>query len=90
MKQIEQIEKHLPEKRKALLRCLRENDWRVIGVDDADSDWALEEKWLIESTRENRGAAVTLWFFKHDGRYDGFDRVVAAPRRAARRMQASS
>ena len=70
MKQIEQIEKHLPAKRKALLHRLREHCWKVIGIDDTGSDWALEEKWLIESTRESRGATLTLWFFKHDGRYE--------------------
>ena len=80
MRQIEQIEKHLPEKRKALLHCLREHDWIVAGIDDEDSDWALDEKWLIESTRENKGAALTLWMFKYDGLHDGLDRVVATPR----------
>lgn len=80
MKRIEDIEKHLPQKRRALLHCLREHNWEVVGVDDEDSDWALDEKWQIESTRESKGAAVALWFFKHDGNYDGLDRVVATPR----------
>lgn len=83
MKHIEQIEKHLPEKRKALLRCLRTNNWEVVGIDDTESDWALDEKWLIESTRENKGATLTLWMFKYDGLYDGMDRVVATPRDAS-------
>ena len=52
MKRIEQIENRLPEKRKALLHCLRANNWTVVGIDDSESDWALDEKWLIESTRE--------------------------------------
>src|SRR5262249_39623132 len=79
MKRIEQLEKPLPDKRKALLHRLRAHDWEVIAVDDEDSDRALDEKWLIESTRENKGAALALWFFKYDGLYDGMDRVVAAP-----------
>lgn len=83
MKRIEQIEKHLTEKRKALLHCLRANNWKVVGVDDTDSDWVLDEKWLIESTRENKGAALTLWMFKYDGLHDGTDRVVATPRQAS-------
>ena len=83
MKNIEQIEKHLPEKRKALLHCLRANNWKVVAIDDAESDWAFDEKWLIESTRENKGAALTLWMFKHDGLHDGMDRVVATPRDAS-------
>jgi len=83
MKHIEQIEKHLPEKRKALLLCLRANNWKVVGIDDTESDWALDEKWLIESTRENKGAALTLWMFKFDGLHDGMDRVVATPRDAS-------
>lgn len=77
MKPIEQIEKHLPEKRKALLHCLRANNWKVIGIDDTESDWVLDEKWLIESTRENKGAALTLWMFRYDGLHDGMNRVVA-------------
>jgi hypothetical protein len=79
MKRIDQIEKHLPDKCKALLHCLRAHDWQVVGVDDEESDWALAERWLIESTRENRGAALSLWFFRYDGLHDGMDRVVAAP-----------
>ena len=70
-------EKHLPDKRKALLHSLREQNWKVVGVDDADSDWAYEEKWLIESIRQNKGAQLVLWFFKYDGIHDGLDRVVA-------------
>jgi hypothetical protein len=84
MKHIEQIERHLPEKRRALLHCLRANNWKVVGVDDTESDWALNEKWLIESTRECKGAVLTLWMFKHDGLHDGIDRVVATPRDALR------
>jgi hypothetical protein len=83
MKRIEHIEKHLPEKRKALLHCLRAHNWRVVGIDDTESDWALDEQWLIESTRENKGAALTLWMFKYDGVHDGMDRVVATPRDAS-------
>jgi hypothetical protein len=82
MKRIDQIEKHLPEKRKALLHCLRAHHWEVVGVDDEESDWALDERWLIESTRENRGAALSLWFFRYDGLHDGMDRVVAVLRDA--------
>lgn len=82
MKRIEQIEKHLPAKQKALLHCLRENGWEVVGVDDTESDWALGDKWLIESTRENKGASLTLWMFKYDGLHDGMDRVVATARHA--------
>lgn len=80
MKRIEHIEKHLPEKRRALLHCLRAHNWNAVEIDDTESDWALDEKWLIESTRENKGAALTLWMFKYDGLYDGMDRVVATPR----------
>lgn len=82
MKHIESIEKHLPDGRKALLHCLRAHNWEVVGIDDTESDWALDEKWLIESTRENKGAALTLWMFKYDGLHDGLDRVVATPRDA--------
>ena len=77
MTPIEQVENRLPEKRKALLHHLRANDWNVVSVDDTESDWALNEKWLIESSRENKGATLTLWFFKYDGVHDGIDRVVA-------------
>jgi hypothetical protein len=81
---IEQVEKHLIEKRKSLLQCLLANNWRVVGIDgDTESDWAVAEKWLIESTRENRGAALTLWMFKYAGLHDGIDRVVATPRQAS-------
>ena len=80
MKRIEHIEKHLPDKRKALLHSLREHNWKVVGIDDSDSGCALDEKWLIESTRENKGAALSLWMFKYDGVHDGMDRVVAIPR----------
>ncbi len=82
MKHIEQIEKHLPEKRKALLRYLTTDSWEVVGIDDTESDWALDEKWLIRSTRENKGVALTLWMFKYAGLHDGMDRVVATPRDA--------
>ncbi len=82
MKRIEHIEKQLPDKRKALLHSLREHNWKVVGIDDADSDWALDEKWLIESTRENKGVGLTLWMFKYDGIHDGMDRVVATARDA--------
>jgi len=80
MKHIEHIEKQLPDKRKALLHSLREHNWNVVGIDDENSDWALDEKWLIESTREHKGAGLTLWMFKHDGIHDGMDRVVATAR----------
>lgn len=79
---IEHIEKQLPEKRKALLHSLREHNWKVVGIDDADPDWALDQKWLIESTRENKGAGLTLWMFKSDGIHDGMDRVLATVRDA--------
>ncbi len=79
MKNNEKKEKHLPQKRKALLHRLRENNWMLVGIDDSDSDWALDEKWLIESTCESKGLALTLWMFKHDGLHDGMDRVVATP-----------
>ncbi|MFO1045365.1 MAG: hypothetical protein U0941_26600 [Planctomycetaceae bacterium] len=58
MTPIEQVENRLPEKRKALLHHLRANDWNVVSVDDTESDWALNEKWQIESTRENKGATL--------------------------------
>ena len=74
---IEQIEKHLPDKRKMLLRSLRTHNWDVVSVDDDNvDDWALDQRWLIESTRENKGVRLTLWFFKYDGLEDGLDRVV--------------
>jgi hypothetical protein len=77
MHQIENNEKHMPAKRKSLLIKLREHNWKVLGVDDKDSDWALDEKWLIESTKENQGFTLELWLFKYDGKHDGMDRVVA-------------
>ena len=83
MKHIDQIEKHLPDKRKALLHSLREHNWKVVGVDDAESDWALDEKWLIESKRENKGVGLTLWMFRFDGIHDGMNRVVETPRDVA-------
>ncbi len=79
MKKIEDIEKHLPQKRKMLLYCLRENYWDVVEIHDEGSSWAFEEKWLVKSTRENRRVSLTLWFFKHDGADDGMNRVVATP-----------
>ncbi|MDA7493006.1 hypothetical protein N8510_02805 [bacterium] len=82
MKRIEHIEKQLPDKRKALLRSLREHNWKVVEIDDANSDWALDQKWLIESTRENKGGALTLWMFKYDGIHDSMDTVVATARDA--------
>jgi hypothetical protein len=84
MKHIEQIEERLPAKRKALLHCLRTNDWDVVAIDDTESDWAIDEKWLIESTRGNKTATLTLWMFKYDGLHDGMDRVVATSRLASR------
>jgi len=69
-------EKHFPAKRKALLHRLREHNWDVIGVDDSEADWALDVKWVIESSRENKGSTLTLWFFKYDGLHDGMNRVV--------------
>jgi hypothetical protein len=83
MKRIEHIEKHLPNKRKALLHCLRAHNWHVVGFEDAESDWALDEKWLIESARENKATSLILWMFKYDGVHDGIDRVVATPRDAS-------
>jgi hypothetical protein len=83
MKPIDEIGKHLPQKRKALLHCLRKHNWEVTGVDDSQADWALDVKWMIESTRESKGAKLTLWFFKYDGVHDGMNRVVATPRDAS-------
>ena len=77
MVRIEEIEKQLPVKRKTLLIRLRENHWKVVNVDSDYSDWALDDKWLIESVRENKGFRLILWFFKYDGKHDGMDRVVA-------------
>ncbi len=77
MKQIEQIEKHLPAKQKALLYSLRAHNWKVTGIDEGTQDWALEEKWVIESTAENIGFQIALWIFKYNGVHDGLDRVVA-------------
>lgn len=77
MKKIEHIEKHLPQKRKTLLYCLRENYWDVVDVVNEGSSWAFEEKWLVGSTRENKGVSLALWFFRHDGESDGMNRVVA-------------
>jgi hypothetical protein len=72
-------EKHLPQNRKALLHCLRTHGWEVTGVDESEAEWALDVKWMIESTRENKGATLTLWLFKYDGAEDGMNRVVATP-----------
>ena len=77
MRKIEIIEKHLPSKRKELLYYLRENNWKVVEINDEYSDWAYDEKWIVESTRENYGFLIQLWFFKYNGIYDGMDRVVA-------------
>ena len=77
MKPIEQIEKHLPQNRKALLHCLRTSNWQVLGVDDSLADWSLDETWLIESTRENKGMRLQLWMYHHDGLHDAVDEVVA-------------
>jgi len=60
MVRIEEIEKQLPVKRKTLLTRLRENNWKVVNVDGDYSDWALDEKWLIESVRENKGFRLIL------------------------------
>ena len=70
-------EKHLAQNRKALLHSLRTHGWEVTGVEDSEADWALDVKWIVESTRENKGATLTLWFFKYDGADDGMNRVVA-------------
>ena len=77
LERIEDIEKHLPPKRKVILHCLRANDWNVFEVSDEGTDWALDQKWLIESTRQNKGATLVLWWFEYNGEYDGMDRVVA-------------
>ncbi len=77
MQPIEFIEKHLPDKRKALLQSLRKHNWHVVGIDEANAVWALESKWLIESMREEKGFKLLLWFYKYDGNCDGMDRVVA-------------
>lgn len=77
MKKIEHIEKQLPPKRKELLYAIRENNWEVIEINDEYSDWAYDEKWIVQSTRENFGFLIQLWFFKYNGIYDGMDRVVA-------------
>ncbi|HYF48443.1 MAG TPA: hypothetical protein VEJ63_03505 [Planctomycetota bacterium] len=90
MKSIDEIEKHLPPKRKVLLHALRKHNWEVIGVDDSALNWALDMKWTIQSTlkwsiqsnRENKGATLILWFFKHDGMHDGVDRVAVTTRDA--------
>jgi len=79
MRPIEDIEKTLSDKRKTLLHRLREHNWKVVGFDDSDADWTLDQTWLIESTREGAGTALTLWLFKYDGIHDGMDRVVATP-----------
>jgi hypothetical protein len=77
MQSINELEKHLPPKRKALLHALREHGWEVIGVDTSGLDWALDMKWSIQSIRENKGATLILWFFKYDGIHDGMNRVAA-------------
>ena len=60
MKQIIELEKQLEPKRKSVLYALRDNNWDVTGVENEFSDWALDEKWFIESTRENKGYSLTL------------------------------
>lgn len=77
MNKITVIEKSLASKRRSLLYCLRENNWDVIEINDDYADWAYDEKWVIESTRENKGFTLQLWFFKCEGIHDGMDRVVA-------------
>ncbi|MBS9768268.1 MAG: hypothetical protein KGV44_12140 [Flavobacteriaceae bacterium] len=75
MKEIEEIEKHLPSKQKSLLFKLRENNWKVVEINDDYSDWCYEKKWIIESVCENKGFQIQLWFFNHGGLYDSVDRV---------------
>ncbi|TCI84852.1 hypothetical protein [Tenacibaculum sp. M341] len=79
-KSIESIEKQLPPKRKNLLHLLRHNDWEVIEISyDCHSDnyyWAFDQKWIIESRRENYGFTLDLTFYKYNGLYDGVDEVI--------------
>lgn len=77
MKTIEEIEKGLPTSYKTVLYGLRENNWDVISIDDDNSDWALDHKWIIQSTRENKGFILVLYFFKYEGLYDETDCVIA-------------
>ncbi len=75
MKYITDIEKNLPPKRKTLLYNLRKNNWEVVKISNDFSDWIYDEKWIVESTRENKGFQIQLWFFKHNGLHDGVDNV---------------
>lgn len=79
MKPIESVEKHLPQQRKVLLHSLRSQGWEVMWTDDSDASWSLQEKWSIESTRENRGIALSLWFSKNDHIYEEEDEATATP-----------
>lgn len=77
---IKDIEKNLPPKRKSLLYSLRDNNWRVIEVNDEcyhECDWSFDQRWIIESKRENYGFLIHLWFLKYVGIYDGLDNVLA-------------
>jgi hypothetical protein len=77
VKAIEGIEKYLDGNRKLLLYSLREKDWEIEGIEDDISDWALDQKWLIVSGKQNRGFSILLMLYKYDGEYDGMNRVVA-------------
>ena len=77
MKDIEEIEKHLETNRKTLLFSLRKNNWTVSGVEEICSRWDLDEKWFIQSARENKGFSIELLFCKHDGLHDGINKVLA-------------
>ena len=77
MKSIEEIEKHLEINRKTLLFSLRDNNWAINGVEEECSRWDLDEKWFIQSERENKGFSIELLFCKHDGIHDGINQVVA-------------
>lgn len=82
LKSIEDIEKQLPAKRKAFLLALRSNDWKVVAISCEEADWAFDEKWIIESTRQRKGFSLQLWFFKYNGEFDGMDRVVVTSAKA--------
>lgn len=52
-----------------LLKLLSERGWELISR-DSDTDWWVEEHWLIRSVRENWGQELILSFLV-DPQYDG-------------------
>jgi hypothetical protein len=52
-----------------LLDLLRDHGWELVSR-DGDTDWWVEEHWLVRSVRENWGAKLVLSFLV-DPHYNG-------------------